>query len=43
MNTGKEFLLEYRYSNLLTVVILTFMYSSGIPILYAIAAAFFII
>jgi hypothetical protein len=37
MNTGLSFLLEYRYSTLLTTVFMVFMYSAGMPVLYVIA------
>jgi hypothetical protein len=41
MNTGSEFLLEFRYSQFLTTIFLIFMYSSGLPLLYPIAFVFF--
>ena len=34
-------MLEFRYSNMLIVLAVAFFYSSGIPILYPIAALFF--
>lgn len=37
MNTGSEFLLEFRYSQFLTTIFMIFMYSSGLPLLYIIA------
>lgn len=37
MNLGSEFLLEFRYSTLLTTIFMIFMYSSGLPLLYLIA------
>jgi ABC-type multidrug transport system fused ATPase/permease subunit len=37
MNLGSEFLLEFRYSALLTTIFMIFMYSSGLPLLYFIA------
>ena len=43
VNTGNEFMLEFRYSNMLIVLAVAFFYSSGIPILYPIAALFFFI
>lgn len=42
INTGSEFLLEHRYSQLLTTIFMIFMYSSGIPLLYLIAVISFI-
>lgn len=33
--------MEFRYSNILTVVIITMMYSPGLPLLYPIAFGFF--
>ena len=36
-------MLEFRYSNMLIVLAVAFFYSSGMPILYPIAAIFFII
>lgn len=41
VNIGNEFLMEFRYSNILTVVIITMMYSPGLPLLYPIAFGFF--
>ena len=43
INTGNEFMLEFRYSNMLIVLSLALFYSSGIPILYPMAAVFFFI
>ena len=37
VNTGPEFLFEFRYASTLTTVFMVFMYSSGMPILYPIA------
>ena len=37
INTGAEFLIEYRYSQILTTLFIVMMYSSGLPILYLIA------
>lgn len=34
--------MEYKYSTILTVLFVTMMYSSGMPILYAIACLFFL-
>ena len=34
INSGLEFLLEYRYSAILTTVFTIMMYSSGLPLLY---------
>jgi hypothetical protein len=36
-------MIEFRYSNLLFVLGVTFLYSSGMPILYPIAAAYFFV
>ena len=36
-------MLEFRYSNMLIVLSVAFFYSSGIPILYPIAALFFLV
>jgi hypothetical protein len=36
-------MIEFRYSNLLFVMGVTFLYSSGMPILYPIAAGFFFV
>jgi len=36
-------MMEFRYSNLLTVLGVTFLYSSGMPILYPIAALYFFV
>lgn len=41
INTGSDFMLEDRYSNLLTVLSVTFLYSGGMPILYMVATLFF--
>lgn len=43
INHGPEFLFEYRYSNLLKVLAVVFLYSYGIPILYFLAAIYFIL
>ena len=43
INTGTDFLFEFRYSQVLTVVFVTFMYSSGLPILYPCAFLTFFI
>jgi hypothetical protein len=43
INTGGRFMIEYRYSNLLFVLGVTFLYSSGMPVLYPIAAAYFFV
>lgn len=37
INLGSEFLLEFRYSALLTTSFMIFMYSSGLPMLYFVA------
>ena len=36
-------MLEFRYSNMLTVLSVAFFYSAGLPILYPVACLFFII
>lgn len=36
-------MLEFRYSNLLTVLAVTFFYSGGMPFLYPVAILFFFI
>jgi len=33
--------MEFRYSNILTVVLITMMYSPGLPLLYPVACGFF--
>lgn len=40
-NTGLEFLLDFKYASMLTVLYVTMLYSSGIPILYVVATAFY--
>ena len=35
--------MEFRYSNILVVVIITMMYSPGLPVLYPIAFGFFFV
>ena len=42
VNIGNEFLMEQRYANILTVVAVVFLYSGGMPILYPVAACFFL-
>ena len=42
INTGGRFMIEFRYANILFVLGVTFLYSSGLPILYPIAAAYFV-
>lgn len=39
---GSEIMLEYKYSNMLAVLSITFFYSSGLPVLYPVAALYFI-
>lgn len=34
-------MLEFRYSNMLTVLAVAFLYSGGMPFLYPVAAMFF--
>jgi len=43
INTGNEFMLEFRYSNILSVLAVIFMYSSSMPILYIFGVFFFFI
>ena len=43
VNTGTEFMLEFRYSNMLTVLSVSMLYSGGMPFLYPVAALFFFI
>lgn len=40
-NTYFDYDMMYRYCNLLTVIFVCFMYSSGIPILYPLACVYF--
>jgi hypothetical protein len=41
INTGAEFLIEFRYSQVLSTLYIVFMYSTGLPILYVVAVATF--
>ena len=43
INTGGRFEIEFRYAAMLFVMGVTFLYSSGMPCLYPIAAAFFFV
>ena len=43
INTGNEFMFEFRYSSLLTVLAVAFLYSGGMPVMYPTAATFFYI
>eukprot|EP00347_Sterkiella_histriomuscorum_P022647 403337690 len=43
LNTGGIFLLEYRYSQILSTLFIIMMYSSGIPVLYLIAFVSFFV
>lgn len=43
MYTGAEFMFEFRYSNMLVVLGVSFLYSGGMPILYPTAAFFFLL
>ena len=43
LNVGNEFMMEFRYANMLGILSVTFFYSSGIPLLYPIACLFFIV
>ena len=36
-------MLEYRYANMLAILSVTFLYSSGIPLLYPLACIFFFV
>lgn len=40
-NTGIELLMDFKYATMLTVLFVTMLYGSGIPILYVVAAAFY--
>ena len=42
-NTGAEFMFEFRYSNMLTVLAVAYLYSGGLPIMYPVAAIFFFV
>jgi hypothetical protein len=42
INSGNEFMFEFRYSNMLTVLAVAFLYSGGMPIMYPTAAFFFL-
>lgn len=37
MYIGSQFLLEFRYSQLVTTIYICFLFSAGIPLLYVIA------
>ena len=41
--TGDDIYFEYRYSDMLTVLAVTFLYSGAMPIMYPVAAIFFFI
>ena len=41
--TGDEFFIDYRYSQILTIIFICFMYSSGMPILYFITVIHLIV
>ena len=43
LNTGADFMFEFRYSNMLTVLSVAFLYSGALPIMYPVAALFFFI
>lgn len=43
VNTGNEFMLEFRYSNILAILAVIFMYSSSMPILYCFGVFYFFI
>ena len=43
VNLGGEFDMETRYSNMIVVLAITFLYSGGMPILYASAGLFFFV
>ena len=40
-NTGAEFMFEFRYSSLLVVLSVAFLYSGGMPVMYPVAAGYF--
>ena len=41
INMGGEFMFEFRYTGLLTVLSVAFLYSGGLPVMYPTAAMFF--
>ena len=41
VNVGSDPCMDYKYASMLTVVFVTMLYGSGIPILYLISAVFF--
>ena len=43
VNTGNEFMLEFRYSNILSILAVIFMYSSSMPLLYIFGVVYFFI
>lgn len=43
INTGNQFMFEFRYSNMLTVLAIAFLYSGGLPVMYPTAFIFFFI
>mmetsp|Transcript_29425 Transcript_29425/g.39159 ORF Transcript_29425/g.39159 Transcript_29425/m.39159 type:complete len:255 (+) Transcript_29425:697-1461(+) len=43
VNTGNEFMLEFRYSNMLSILAVIFFYSGAMPILYVFGIFFFFI
>lgn len=43
INIGNEFMLEFRYSNILSILAVIFFYSSAMPILYLIGVFYFFI
>lgn len=40
-NTGPEFVFDFRYSSLLVVLMLAFLYGGGLPVMYPMAALYF--
>ena len=42
-NTGAEFMFEFRYSSMLVVLSVAFLYSGGLPVMYPVAAIYFLI
>lgn len=43
INLGTDPSMDYKYSSMLTIVFVTMMFGSGIPILYLISAVFFFV
>lgn len=43
VNFGPEIWMNYKYANMLVVVLITMTYSAGLPILYIVAAIYFFV